>query len=110
MDKKFMGFFLVVVLLITSLAYAGKSRGELVYNGFCVVCHGATGKGDGYSSNALLPPPPDFSSKEYWVKVDPESLRRIIAEGEPDRQMQGFTDELSSEDIDAVLGYLFSFR
>lgn len=47
----------------------------------CSVCHGATGKGDGAGSAALVPKPRDLTDKEWQASVDDEYLRKIIQYG-----------------------------
>lgn len=47
----------------------------------CVPCHGATGKGDGAASAALVPPPRDLSDSTWQTSVDDEYLRKVIQYG-----------------------------
>ena len=41
---------------------ATLSRGEYLYKGFCVSCHGETGEGDGPITSKKFPAPPSFKS------------------------------------------------
>ena len=48
-----------------------NSRGRLVYQVYCVACHGAEGHGDGPAAAGLKPPPRDFASHDLEVRDHP---------------------------------------
>ena len=49
----------------------------------CVVCHGATGKGDGVGAAALNPKPRNYTDKEWQKTVTDDTLKKIIVGGGP---------------------------
>ena len=49
----------------------------------CVVCHGATGKGDGVGAVALNPKPRNYTDKEWQKSVTDDNLKKIIVGGGP---------------------------
>lgn len=49
----------------------------------CVVCHGATGKGDGPGGVALNPKPRAFGDATWQGSVDDARLAKVIVEGGP---------------------------
>ena len=51
-----------------SAASGAASRGKVVYDGHCVECHGATGKGDGGAAHLMTPRPRDFTSGKYKIR------------------------------------------
>jgi mono/diheme cytochrome c family protein len=55
--------------------------GAEFYATTCTPCHGATGKGDGAASAALVPKPRDLTDKEWQATVTDEYLHEIIQYG-----------------------------
>jgi mono/diheme cytochrome c family protein len=86
------------------------SRGEIFYRGFCEVCHGAGGLGDGISAPAMMPVPPDFTSNEFEGLFEKERVFAAVLNGKAGTQMEGFKDRLTREDVGDVLDYLFPFQ
>ena len=88
--------------------------GQTVYAQSCASCHGANleGKPDWQVplADGTLPPPPHDSSGHTWHHPD-ELLLEIIANGgdpEYNSQMPGFKDQLSEEQMAAVLEFIKS--
>ena len=88
----------------------GKSGGDAalgkaVYEGTCIFCHGATGKGE-------IAGTPDFTKADGPLKQDDAVLISHITEGfeSPGAAMpmpaRGGNEELTDEDIKNVLAYL----
>lgn len=65
----------------TEAAAIDPALGAEYYAITCTPCHGATGKGDGAASAALVPKPRDLTDKEWQASVDDEYLRKIIQYG-----------------------------
>src|SRR5665213_156102 len=49
---------------------AATALGKATYVKYCVVCHGATGRGDGIASAGLQTPPADHSSAKIQGQTD----------------------------------------
>jgi len=59
-----------------------RSRGQLVYQHYCAICHGAEGKGDGLNASLLEVSPRDFTNPQFWEKnTTPERLHDVITHG-----------------------------
>ena len=76
------------------------AQGELVYQENCVACHGENGKG--YIGPALN------GSAHSWHHADP-LLVSFIRDGIPGTQMAAQRDNLTDEEIDAVISYMKSW-
>jgi mono/diheme cytochrome c family protein len=55
--------------------------GKKTFEANCLMCHGATGKGDGAAAAALKPKPRDFTDKKDMSKRSWEELHKVISEG-----------------------------
>lgn len=100
----------------------GVSDAELgvqVYNTRCAACHGPSGEGQRNwqqrGPTGVLPPPPHDSTGHTWHHAD-GLLFRIVAEGgvvyagpETLTGMPGFREQLSDDEIRAVIRYLKGF-
>ncbi len=103
-------FILLVVGLIWQVSRGGTTvdiappevlaQGELVYQENCVACHGENGKG--YIGPALN------GSAHSWHHPDP-LLVSFIRDGIPGTQMEAQGDNLTDEEIDAVISYMKSW-
>ena len=76
------------------------AQGELVYEENCVACHGENGQG--YIGPALN------GSAHSWHHPDP-LLVSFIRDGIPGTQMPAQRDNLTDEEIDAVISYMKSW-
>lgn len=54
---------------------------KTIYQARCLVCHGATGAGDGTGAAALTPKPRDFSDPAWQTAVTDDHIKRVIVEG-----------------------------
>ena len=67
-----------MIFLTIQLAFA---NGKATYDGMCMACHGADGKGDGPAAAALEPKPPNFQDAAWWDGKTDEHLTQVIREG-----------------------------
>ncbi len=84
------------------------SRGRLIYQMYCVACHGPEGHGNGSSAAGLKPPPRDFASHDWKFGTAPETVRRVIAQGVPRTAMPASGLTLSPGDLDALTTYVLT--
>lgn len=57
------------------------ARGKQVYDVHCLVCHGATGKGDGLVGKKFVPPPMDLSTDYVQLQADGQIFYTITHGG-----------------------------
>ena len=95
-----------VLLSVSALAEEGDLKeGRTLYLKHCKVCHGAEGKGDGYT--LFNPPVADLTASKIQKKSDKE-LWESIHMGVADTSMGMWRFVLSDEEIALVLGYVRS--
>jgi mono/diheme cytochrome c family protein len=82
------------------------ARGQQLYETFCLVCHGASGQGDG-TVIPKFPNPPSFSTSKSKELSDGEMFH-IITLGRND--MPSFAAQLSWEDCWQVITYIRSLQ
>ena len=92
-----------------ALDLTGKNakRGEILYQKYCVECHGEKGKGDGLRAPLLSPRPGNLVSAATSTKTDRELLE-VISNGVPRTAMRGWKEQLSEEDRLHVLAFIRS--
>jgi cytochrome c oxidase cbb3-type subunit 3 len=59
----------------------GRARGKKVYRHYCQICHGETGKGDGFNASRLDPRPRDFTDVKFWQRISEERVYDAVAQG-----------------------------
>lgn len=89
---------------LPGLIHATEVEGTEIYSRYCTACHGAGGKGDGIAAAAFNPKPADFTAESFQTSRTDAELATVIAEGK--KQMPPFGEQLSAEEIDAVVAYL----
>ena len=83
------------------------SRGRVIYQQHCQVCHGDQGRGDGPAVASLRPPPADLA---YHVYQHPDGqFFAWFTRGIPGTAMPSFAATLSEEDRWHVLNYINTF-
>lgn len=114
MKFRFFLMLLFAMFIVAAAAVASgendENKGEVIYVTFCSVCHGSQGKGDGVSSAALIPTPPDFTGSEFKESFDHGKIKKSILSGVPDTQMEGYRDKLTPEIVDLVISHILNFE
>lgn len=91
----------------------GLEEGKKIFEANCVVCHGATGKGDGAAAAAMTPAPRDFTDAAYMGNRSKDQLRQVINEGGQSAGlsplMMPFNTSLDADQVEAVLEYVIAF-
>src|SRR6185503_14598450 len=93
---------LLVALPATRLDAQDVQRGKVVYEKWCMGCHGETGAGDGPGAKFMLPPPRDFTGAKYQIRTTASGelpsdadIERIVADGMPGTAMPEWATKLS---------------
>lgn len=89
---------------------ASVIRGRLVFQNYCTLCHGKEGKGDGRAAKLHSPPPFNLTKsvapREYIAQV----LRKGGEAMNRGKGMPPWGEQLTDEQINDTLNYLFSIR
>lgn len=67
------------------------AKGKELYNQYCALCHGPTGKGDGVAGRGLKPAPRNFISGDWKYGGRSQDLYNIITKGSPGTSMASFS-------------------
>lgn len=86
-------------------------RGKALYTGrgSCVNCHGPEGDGNGPVAAQLNPAPRNFQHHGFWRHRTEGEIFWVIKHGSPGTSMIGFADQLTDEDIWALIQYERTF-
>lgn len=100
------------VSLAGTPAKGDSQRGKARYDALCVICHGATGKGDGPTARSLNPRPRDLTDAKYMAGLNDQYLRDIIIKGGAgvgkSPLMPPWNSQLNDADAANVIAYLRS--
>jgi DMSO reductase family type II enzyme heme b subunit len=91
-------------------------RGKVVYDKWCMECHGETGAGDGAAAAFMLPRPRDFTRASYQIRTTASGelptdadMRQIIDNGMPGTAMPAWGTKLGEGERNDLVAYLKSF-
>jgi mono/diheme cytochrome c family protein len=93
--------FIVLTLVGVCAGAQNAPDGQAVFKKKCVMCHGVDGKANtdmGRQLNALSLLSDDVR------KLSPDEMKQVITDGKD--SMPSFADQLSPEEIAAVIGYV----
>jgi cytochrome c oxidase cbb3-type subunit 3 len=80
--------------------------GKKIYSDRCKACHGDRGDGQTFATNALNPPPKNFTTVTSRRELTRKRMTRSITQGRPGTAMMPWKDVLSKNEIRAVVGYI----
>jgi cytochrome c553 len=80
---------------------------QLLYERFCVACHGAQGKGGGPMAAVLVPPVTDLTSQKARDKSDADLLK-IIRDGTRNGVMPSYKHRLTPDELRSLVAYIRS--
>jgi mono/diheme cytochrome c family protein len=87
-------------------------KGKVIYQTYCVACHGPQGKGDGPAAASLTKKPANHSDGNYMNKIPNEELFKAIKEGGASvgksNLMPAWGATLKDEQIKDVLAFVRS--
>ena len=89
--------------------------GALLYERYCVACHGVAGDGNGPAAYLLFPKPRNFQRGEFKLRSTRQGspptdadLVRTVTEGIPGTSMFAFGDLLSGDQVGALVAHVKS--
>jgi mono/diheme cytochrome c family protein len=89
---------------------ASEIRGRLVFQNYCVLCHGTKGMGDGRAAKLHTPRPLNLTTStapRYYIN---DVIRKGGAAMGRGIGMPPWGEQLTDEQINDVLNYLFTIR
>jgi mono/diheme cytochrome c family protein len=96
-----------VALLAPLLAgSAAAADGAAIFQQYCSVCHGDRGDGRSHAGGSMVPAPRDLTSPQAVVELDRERMLRAVREGRPGTAMAAWGNQLSEEQIAAVVDHI----
>ncbi|MDQ8182398.1 cytochrome c [Pelagicoccus sp. SDUM812005] len=81
---------------------ASVEKGKQTYAMFCQACHGP--------EDPSIDSPSNLFDKKWFHGSGRDGVEKTIRDGIVDKGMPGWGPMIPSEDIDALLDYLFSFQ
>lgn len=78
-------------------------RGQVIYDNFCLTCHGAGGEGDGPVAKRGYPPPISLSSEQTFDRTDGQMFH-IITYGY--KNMPPYASQVDREDRWYAINYI----
>src|SRR5687767_10184245 len=91
-----------------TLSFAAFADVQADWNKHCKSCHGATGKAD--TKVGKKEKIDDMTNPEWKAKWTAEKMKPVIEDGIADTKMKAFKDKLKSEEIDALIKHIQSFK
>ena len=89
---------------------ASVIRGKIVFQNYCVLCHGKEGKGDGRAARLHTPPPSNLTlsqaPRDYVAQVGRKG-GEALGRG---KGMPPWGEQLTDEQIGDVLNFLMTIR
>ncbi|MDH5720695.1 MAG: c-type cytochrome [Spirochaetia bacterium] len=80
-----------------------ENPGKVVYEQYCLTCHGISGEGDGPGGKSLNPKPRNFKSEQFKFGDSLEAVMNTVTNGSPKAPtMVPFKGTLTPEQIKAV--------
>ena len=98
----------VAGIQVAPVNWPNRLQGKKIYNQTCVVCHGASGHGDGLAGGRLNPPPANFHDPKM-AAMPPFQLFNAIRLGVPGTGMVAYP-QYSDAEIWALAFYVNSLR
>ncbi|HEY0722081.1 MAG TPA: c-type cytochrome, partial [Gammaproteobacteria bacterium] len=91
-----------------SMAAVPAVNPALLYHNYCSVCHGDRGDGQSRGSQALNPPPRNFTSAASKQELVRERIIHSISNGRPGTAMVAWKSQLNEREIAGLADYLLA--
>ena len=82
--------------------------GKDIFKRYCSYCHGPAGEGVALASFGLTGP--GILNTDYLRVAQPDYIRHMVTVGRSTRQMPGWLDSFSADEMDTLLAYIDSHR
>lgn len=102
--KKCFVLTLVALVGVSGIAAAQSPDGKAIYLKSCKECHGVLGRPT-KASLRKYDSIPDFTLPEFFARHEDAELLKAVRDGKG-RDMKGFKDKLSPEEMEAVTKYI----
>lgn len=99
-------FASLLALCLCQATLASPPDGATIYHDFCSVCHGDQGDGRSRARGSMVPPPIDFTSPQAATDLTYARMIGSVANGRPGTAMAPWANQLTSEQIAAVVNYI----
>jgi mono/diheme cytochrome c family protein len=99
-----------VAALVFSCTALAADSGQRPYNANCASCHGKDGKGD--TEQGKKKQVKDLTDPAVQAKLTDDQIAKVITDGsnEKGREMKGFKDRLSDDQVKAITAYVRTFK
>lgn len=91
-----------------------STRGKELYSRYCSVCHGTTGRGDGFNAFNLNPKPRNFTDSAFVTRLDTSLIRETISRGGTAVGLSGLMPQwgktLTKRDIDDLTSHVIALN
>jgi mono/diheme cytochrome c family protein len=96
-------------LVVLQLPEFRISKGEILYNRYCLFCHGESGAGDGLNAFRLPVKPASFSNQELMSRKSEKELAKVILNGGAPQGMSRYMPAFGHTFSDLEAQYLVEY-
>jgi len=93
----------------TTLTFVER-KGKTLYDFYCVLCHGATGNGDGFNSFNLTQQPAKLADPHLLAKLSDAQIMAVVKKGGAalglSSQMPSWGSLFKDQDITSLIAYV----
>jgi mono/diheme cytochrome c family protein len=93
---------------LASAGHSSLERGRVIFERYCVTCHGADGRAETLVAQELVPRPRSFVDPVDMARVTMERMYRATKGGKPGTSMAGWEEILTEPQIGDVIDYVRS--
>ncbi|MEL0585372.1 MAG: c-type cytochrome [Candidatus Thiodiazotropha sp. (ex. Lucinoma kazani)] len=97
---------ILLLFLLHGVALCAEINAGRLYSQYCSVCHGEKGDSKSRARGSMIPPPRDLTSPESSIELTRERMIQSVSHGRPGTAMAAWKNQLSSEQIAAIVDYI----